>query len=101
VVHLQLGRVLLGGGPGFRGGGARLVGTPADATLVEGRTLSAALAGPALLAEAALGLGRFDLSFTVESGWALWNLQGRVDGQPLTALANLWLSATLGVGVQW
>ncbi len=101
VAHLQLGRVLLGGGPGFRGGGARLVGTPVDSTVVEGRTLSAALAGPALLGEAALGLGRFDLSFTVESGWALWNLQGRVDGQPLTALANLWLSATLGVGVQW
>lgn len=101
VAHLQLGRVLLGGGPGFRGGGARLVGTPVDATLVEGRTLSAVLAGPALLGEAALGLGRVDLSFTVEGGWALWNLQGRVDGQALTALANLWLTATLGVGVQW
>jgi hypothetical protein len=101
VAHLQLGHVLLGGGVGFRGGGSRLVGTPLDSTLVEGKTVSAVLAGPALLADVAVGLGRFEVCLTVESGWALWKLEGRADGRALTSLADLWVAAMLGVGVQW
>ncbi|MBL8917956.1 MAG: hypothetical protein JNJ54_03775 [Myxococcaceae bacterium] len=101
VAHVELGRVLLGGGAGFRAGAARLVGVPDDPGVREGRTLAATLGGPALLADAGLGLGPVDLSLQVEAGWAVWRLGGLSDGAALVSVGGLWLTASLGAGVRW
>jgi hypothetical protein len=101
VAHLELGRWLLGGGAGFRCGAARLIGRPDDATVVEGRTLSAALGGPSVLGEVALGLGPVDVSFALEAGWAIWRLEARADGASVSSVGGPWVSALLGAGVRF
>jgi len=101
MAHLDLGRFLLGGGAGFRGGAARLVGKPDDATTVEGRTLSAALGGPSVLGEVAAGLGPVDFSFALEAGWAVWRLDAGADGASISSVGGAWVSALLGAGVRW
>lgn len=101
MAHLDLGRFLLGGGAGFRGGAARLIGTPDDTTAVQGRTLSAALGGPSMLGEVAAGIGPVDVSVALEAGWAIWRLDARADGASLSSVGGLWVSAMLGAGVRW
>jgi hypothetical protein len=101
TAHAELGRLLLGGGAGVRAGAATLVGRPDVPTEVEGRTVSGALGGPAVLGEASLGLGPIDLSVLLEAGWAVWRLDARADGASVAAVGGPWVSAQLGAGVRW
>jgi hypothetical protein len=83
---------------GGRLGVGRVVGTPVDAEVTRGGTLTGGFGGPQLHVGAALVVGHFVVSLGLEAGWALLKLRGTVDGARGLGLDGPWAAAQLGVG---
>jgi hypothetical protein len=99
LAHTTVGAFVLGGGAGFRGGGLSMSGVPTDRAATVGRSTSGVVAGPAVMGHALWSLGRFDLMLCLETGWAIWRLEGRSSGATVLSVGGPWLSGSLGAAV--
>jgi hypothetical protein len=99
LARVRFGPAELRGGVGFRVGGARLTGTPADPAPAHGDSLVAAVYGPMLTLSASLRLGRFMLvEIAGEAGWLIRPLGALVAHQRELTLGRAFLGLQLGLG---
>lgn len=99
LLHGRLGRFVLRGGAGGRLAAIRFVGVPRDARLDRGASLIGPSAGPmaVLMAGAALS-AHLALDVSLEGGYALLPVAGRIEGQRAVAFDGGWIAAQVGLG---
>jgi hypothetical protein len=99
LARVRLGPVALCGGLGFRVGGARLTGSPADPATARGESLVAAVYGPMLTVSTSVKLWRFLLlEVGGEAGWLIRAIGGLVAHQREVSLGGAFLGLQLGLG---
>jgi len=107
AVHLQVSRVVaIYAGPGARLGIARMTGKPADPESTFGDDFTAGFGGPLLLGRVELRASqRVRLAFELETGLATLPVRAtlgdrlRLDERELLALAGVWVTSALSIGV--
>ena len=107
-VHVYAGKTMgnfrLDAGPGTRWGWVHLTGRPDAASLLEGRSLSAAWGGPELRARAAYAVGRRLPIIAIElgAGYVLLPVHGLRDGTaPVYAVEGPWISLGIDLGLNF
>jgi hypothetical protein len=99
LARLQLGPVDLRGGLGFRVGGVRLTGSPADPATARGGSLATAFYGPILTVGTSVRLWRLLLlEVAGEAGWMIRPVGGLVSHQREVSLQGVFLGLQLGLG---
>jgi hypothetical protein len=99
LARVRLGPVDLRGGLGFRVGGARLTGSPADPATARAGSLVAAVYGPMLTVSTSVRLWRFLLlEVAGEAGWVVRPIGGLVAHQREVSLGGAFLGFQLGLG---
>jgi hypothetical protein len=106
AVHLRVSSVGLYAGPGARLGIARLSGEPGDRELTSGDDFIAAFGGPLLLGRVELHASqRVRVAFELETGLATLPVRAtlanrlRLDERELLALAGVWVTSAVSIGV--